>query len=197
MFLLSGQGGLGIKSDERFVARAFSHVRYRYMFLKRLGAETFGQLEYNEFWRMAARRLAGLGAVFRVRPLKQLSVMFGTAYMFEYNQYSDSFQYPGGGNEKIFHRWSNYIRLKFQLDKILFFQHTTFFQPSFEDFADWRLLVDTSLSIKLKKWLAITISHVLSYNSIPPVGGATTVSPLDSSLLVGLTSTFHLWKPKK
>lgn len=198
LLLLSAQGGFGTKGDERFVARAFGHLRYRYLFLPWLGVETFGQIEYNEFWRLANRGLGGLGLVALWQPVKPFRLLVGTAYMFEYNRFSDDYQYPGGGKEKSFHRWSSYLRLTFQLSKIFSIQNTTIIQPSLENFADWRLLVDSSLEFKVAKWLAISISHLFAYRAIPPVGTTTTttvVEPFDSSLLIGLKSNFMLWQP--
>lgn len=193
--LLSSQGGFGTKGEDRFVARAFGHLRYRYTFLPWLGVETYGQVEFNEFWRLATRGLGGVGFIAKWSPSRSFQVLLGTAYMFEFNRFSDPYVYPNEGADKVFHRWSNYLRLSFQPSRIFSVQNTTYIQPSFENFSDWRLLVDSSLLFRLNKWLWIKVSHVFAYRSVPPVGGTKKVEPFDSSLLVGLKSSILLWRP--
>jgi hypothetical protein len=195
MFLTTGKGAYGIKDDARFVGRGFGHMRYRYQFLPWIAGEVYGQAEYDEFRRYSLRGLVGGGVVLSWEYKKSFEIAVGSTYMFEVNQFSGDFTYPGGGQEQLFHRWNNYLYLDIALQKHLRLVNTTYIQPFFSDFGDWRLLVDTTLSIKLWKWLSLTVSHILAYQSRPPVSPTATVAALDNVFKVGLSSRFFLWKP--
>src|SRR5690606_19726059 len=151
--------------------------RYRYRLESWLSGESFVQHEYDEFRRLQLRALFGLGPRFDLPLPPGNTVAVGTAWMLEYERISDD-GLPDAGDEQLNHRWSSYIAAGATLTEGISILHTTYWQPKFDDFADYRFLSETSAVLDVKEWLAVQFSFVAAYDSRPPAD----VEELDTNL---------------
>ena len=182
VLLLSVNGAYGIKGDDRFERQIFEHLRYRYQALPWLGIESFLQHGYNEFVRLPLRVLGGLGPRFTPYRNDWFQMHVGTAYMIEFTEYSTDAAYSDSGEKNYYHRWSSYVAMKLDATDYLSFVHTTYAQPSLQHMSDVKVLLDTTLVVKVTDMFKITVSHDLAYHSRPPQG----IKDLDSALVVGV-----------
>ncbi|MCB9644386.1 MAG: DUF481 domain-containing protein [Myxococcales bacterium] len=191
LFFLTGEGTYALQNNQRFNSNLFGHARYRYEVLSWLGIEGFVQHKYDEFQRLFGRFLIGMGPRFQLYKGPYASIFLGTAYLFEYNKFSTLAGAADSEAERLFHRWSNYLTLEIIAGKVLRILHTTYAQPAFADFSDFRIAMNTTLALKVNDWLTINLSHELAYQSRPPE----TIQPLDSTLKASFAIEWTLWKP--
>lgn len=158
------------------VNNGFAHTRYTRMWLPRLGSDFFAQAQYNEFKRLTLRALGGLG--FRVDPVNRrlVQIWAGSGYMaeLERNRVAVGDPHPA---EVVNHRWTSYGVIQLRLwDSAVVGRNTTYIQPRFDDFSDFRLL--EALQIETRTGVvALGVELELQYDSRPPVFSG--VEPLD------------------
>ena len=181
----SSQGELGIKSDESFLERVFSHLRHQASFGWGLTWETFGQIATDRFKRLALRGLAGTGIRYDIVEGPAVGFAVAAAYMFEREQLGTS-DFADSGIAENNHVLSTYITGKFILAPMVTLIHTTYFQPKLTDPADFKISSETDLGFRLNDYLSISVGFDLGYVSNPP----TSVDELDTSTTVSLGVTF-------
>jgi putative salt-induced outer membrane protein YdiY len=172
------------------VNKAFAHLRYNYEFEHWLWGEVFAQAQSDAFQRLDLRNLFGTGPRFRVLPdvaPKTFDVFVGTGYMFERDEITAVPGATGPQNRslQIWHRWSNYLTVEWQIDERAIVATTMYVQPAFNDFRDVRLLSETLLTFKVTKSFAAGIAASVRYDSEPP----TAVLPTDTEIKNTLTLT--------
>jgi putative salt-induced outer membrane protein YdiY len=173
------------------VDKSFAHARYNYEFEKWLWGEFFVQAQSDAFQRLDLRNLVGVGP--RVRVLhgllpKDFDVFLGTAYMLERDAITPVAGSTGYTNQtvQIWHRWSNYGTVQWEIDERAILATTFYVQPAFDDFGDVRLLSETLLTFKISKYFSSSIAATVRYDSEPP----TAVLPIDSEVKSILAVTF-------
>ena len=172
------------------VNKSFAHVRYNYELERWLWGELFAQAQSDAFQRLDLRNLFGIGPRFRVLPdvaPKSFDVFVGTAYMFERDAITAVPGATGPQNQsiQIWHRWSNYLTVQWEIDPRAIIATTMYVQPAFNDFGDVRLLSETLLTFKITKIFAAGIAGSVRYDSEPP----TAVLPTDTEIKNTLTLT--------
>lgn len=172
------------------VHKSFAHVRYNYELERWLWGELFAQAQSDAFQRLDLRNLFGIGPRFRVLPdvaPKSFDVFVGTAYMFERDAITAVPGATGPQNQsiQIWHRWSNYLTVQWEIDPRAIIATTMYVQPAFNDFGDVRLLSETLLTFKITKIFAAGIAGSVRYDSEPP----TAVLPTDTEIKNTLTLT--------
>ncbi|MDH4127759.1 MAG: DUF481 domain-containing protein [Spirochaetota bacterium] len=177
------------KNAERFISKTFNHLRYRYKIINWLGFEGFGQYEFDEFRRIDLRALGGLG--FRLTPIstKIIEISLASAYMYEINR-NKAGNFPDSSLESTYHRWSSYLNIDITLASNLNLFSTLYIQPRFDEFSDYRLLNENSLTIKVNKWLNFVLQSNISYDSTPLYG----VKALNTSVTTAIELTFDTSK---
>ncbi len=163
----AGRASYGLENDETFVNSVFEHVRYRYRWLPTLGTETFVQHEYDEFRRLQLRALWGVGPRFDLPVPKAFELAIGTAWMLEFERFTEGTE-ADAGEEELNQRWSSYVYGSATLDEGIQITHTTYAQPKFDDFGDYRLLSESAAVLDVKTWLAVKLAFTLAYDSRPP-----------------------------
>jgi hypothetical protein len=171
------------------VDKTFAHARYNYEFEPWSWGEVFAQAQSDAFQRLDLRNLFGIGPRFRIFHAlaeKDLDVFVGTAYMLERDAITAEVGATGPQNQSIqvWHRWSNYVTVSWQIDERAMLATTLYVQPAITDFRDVRLLSDTLLTFKVTKVLAAGISGSVRYDSEPPSGVLTTDTEIKNTLLV-------------
>jgi len=181
-FFLTARAVYGIEDGETSVNNTFEHLRYRRRFEDWLSGESFVQHEYDEFRRLQLRALFGLGPRFDLPLPPGHTAAVGSAWMLEYERISDD-GLPDAGDQQLNHRWSNYVAVGAAVVEGISALHTNYWQPKFDDFADYRFLSETSVVLDVKEWLAVQISFVATYDSRPPADVDTLDTNLGTSLL--------------
>ena len=166
-----------IRADgEDFDNNGFQHLRYNVSVKPWLTYELFGQVQYNEAVFLKLRALAGTGFRFTLFERDAKGIYFGTLYMYEYDEESVS--------DKIHrdHRSSSYLSINTNVGKNAKLLSTTYYQPLFNDFTDYRLSSETSFNIKLFKQLTYKISYTFGFDSRAPEGAPQLVYTLSNGL---------------
>ncbi len=145
-----------------FVNQGFQHLRYTYLLNPIYSVEAFGQIQYNEQLLLKLRALAGSGIRIRVFKKGNNGAHLGVMYMYEHDEESN--------NDIIHrdHRMSNYLTLGFQLNKHTKISSTTYYQPLFNNFSDFRLSTNSNLIFTLFKKFDFNINFSLIYDSRAP-----------------------------
>ena len=157
----------------------FQHLRYNYRFTKLLLMEAFAQHQFNQIQRIDRRVLLGVGPRFELINNDSLKLNVGTHVMREWEKTSK-------GGEQNNYRSSNYFSINWQINKILNLSSTTYYQPKFDNFYDYRVSNNTVFTIGITQKLGIRFTYELLYDTKVPEGVPSTVY----SLQTGITYVF-------
>lgn len=163
-----------------FVNAGYQHFRYNYKIVNRLTWEAFTQVQYNKILRLNLRFLSGTGPRFKVLKNKNARLYIASLYMFEYEEIS------GESAPTYTHRSSSYVTFSVSLGKNADITSTTFYQPNFADFSDYRIANDSALEIFISKRLNFKTGFNLLYDTRQPPG----IPNLVYSLRNGLSFKF-------
>ncbi|MAP55293.1 DUF481 domain-containing protein [Altibacter sp.] len=142
-----------------------SHIRYNYRFHPRIAWEVFIQGQYNKVSLIDFRGLVGTGPRFKLSNLENYKFYLGTLAMYEYEEISD-------GVTPIQRTLRGSIYLSFSLypTERISLVSTTYYQPRFSAFNDYRISSQSSLLIDLFKNFAFKTSYTFTYDAFPAVG---------------------------
>jgi len=162
--------------EENFVNEGFQHLRYNQNIKHWLVYELFGQLQYNEKVRIRLRGLVGSGLRFLVLDKKKQKAYIGISYMYEYDEESKSLV--------IHHdqRASSYLSANIKLKDYLSFASTSYYQPLFNDFSDYRLSSESSLIFNISKRLNFKTTFSITYDSRLPEEVPNTIYSMTNGL---------------
>jgi len=167
--LLVIKGDIGESNGNRISNEFVSHIRYVERFSRPVYGEVFIQYNYNLSRKILNREIAGGGARFILVEEPDWKVRLGTGAMLE----REEFDFPRGGEEwremsQV--RGNSYISLNLTLAQNITVSSTTYYQPSFKDINDFRILSETKASFKFSKALSFTVKFNLFYDNIPLTG---------------------------
>lgn len=150
--------------DENFINNGFQHLRFNRIFNNWLTFELFGQAQYNEQLFIKFRALGGSGGRFQLigRPKQRIHV--GLTYMYEFDEEKDS------GIQHKDHRLSSYLSLSLKFNDIVSLRSTSYFQPLFKEWDDYRMSSESTLSFKISAHLRFNSSFQYSYDSRASAG---------------------------
>lgn len=157
----------------------FQHLRYNYRLSDLLVMEAFGQHQFNQIQRIDRRVLLGAGPRFEIINNDSLRLNIGTHVMSEWEKTSK------GGNQHNY-RSSNYVSINWQINEILNFSSTTYYQPKIDDFSDYRVSNNSVFTIGITQKLGMRVTYELLYDTEVPEGVPSTVY----SFQTGLTYRF-------
>jgi putative salt-induced outer membrane protein YdiY len=156
------------------------HLRYTRALKPWLGAESFGQSEFDEFKRLKRRDLAGAGLRTRLSQEGTSGLYLGTGLFYEHEIFEENI-----ASEETF-RANLYLSFVRTFSDHVSATLIGYYQPSFEGFGDTRALIDSGLQVHLTEKLALTLEFDLQYDSQPPAG----VKQTDTSYLTGLAYAY-------
>ncbi|MCD6066770.1 MAG: hypothetical protein K0S33_1596 [Bacteroidetes bacterium] len=159
-----------------FVNAGYQHFRYNYKIATPLTWEAFTQVQYNKILRLDLRFLSGTGPRFKLVKNKNLRLYLATLYMFEYEEIIDQLK------PTYTHRSSSYLTFSISLNKNADITSTTFYQPNFADFNDYRIANDSALEIYIGKRLNFKTGFNLLYDTRQPLGIPNLVYSLKNGL---------------
>lgn len=164
---IQGSYAVGVKNDETFIHNGFLHARWTAMWHRLVGSELFSQIQFDDILLMHLRALVGAGVRARLVHNRRLWIYLGSGYMLEYEDLSLAATDPHP-KTTVNHRWTSYLLLRIFFTSWLRLVATTYAQPRFDDFSDFRFLEDLSVVLKVRKWLSLHLNLVFAYDSRPP-----------------------------
>ncbi|HIB49426.1 MAG TPA: DUF481 domain-containing protein [Flavobacteriaceae bacterium] len=150
---------------EKFENSLISHLRYNYRFHPRIAWEAFAQGQYNKINLIDFRGLIGTGPRFKLTTSENYKVYLGTLAMLEYEEVTDGVT-PLQRNL----RGSTYVSFSFYPTDRISIISTTYYQPLFKQFSDYRISSQSSLAVDLFQDFAVKLSHTFIYDAFPAVG---------------------------
>ncbi len=175
-------GGTLFQTDARYSNKLLGALRYNYELNERLAGELFTQLQYDEFLRMDLRSLGGIGGRLTALEGELGSVHLGTGYMLEYE--SQDPDLVAEDPTTLAHRWTSYLSFAIEPADGLTISSTGYAQPRITDFADYRLLNESALSVAITDHFSWSVAFTLRHDSDPVllVDGEPPLVPTDTSL---------------
>lgn len=147
-----------------FVNAGYQHFRYNYKIKPRITWEAFAQVQYNRILLLRLRYLAGTGPRFRLIKNGNARLYFASLYMYEYEEIT------GEAKATYTHRSSSYLTFSISVGKNADITSTTFYQPNFSNFSDYRIANDTALEIIIGKRMNFKTGFNMLYDTKQPAG---------------------------
>lgn len=156
----------------------YTHLRYNYNWTKRWTIEAFVQEQFDQVHEIDIRGLGGTGLRWELLNTDSTNLYLGALYMYEHekNSPSDTVVYNND------HRMSTYISGGFKVKDYLTINNIVYYQPNLSAFNDFRILLETRISVRLTKKLSLNTSFNLIYDSEPPSTVPTTRYNLSNGL---------------
>ncbi len=150
-------------NDSKLVSKGTQHLRYNYKLKSSFALEAFVQSQYDEISAIKLRVLLGTGPRFKILKSNNYNFFIGILSMYEYEKNDDT-------TESIIHRdFRNSTYLSFSLfpKNDIAIVSTTYYQPLYKNFNDYRLSNDTSIVISVFKNLAFNVGLTYLYDAMP------------------------------
>lgn len=177
--LLTASGRFAERAGVPFLDQAFAHARWTAMWHERVGTDVFAQVQHNEFQRLQLRFVTGGGLRVEIVHEPVFMMWGGSGYMFEHDRISVPTGAPDAA-ETFDHRWTSYLTMRLAvLESQLLFQNTVYYQPRFDDFADFRFLEELEVMSRVGAQFLFGATLTVLYDSQPPTG----VVPADLRLM--------------
>ncbi|WP_455222056.1 DUF481 domain-containing protein [Kaarinaea lacus] len=176
----------GESSGVKVKNKSFVHYRHIYQRRSDYALEGFAQLSSNEFTRLNLRALAGGGvrlALGKVTDKRAFLLGLGAFYERE-DLDTDAALGEDETSEAV--RGNIYLVLKFHFNDHVSLVSSTYYQPDFGQFSDFRAIEDLSLVSELTERLALKIGLFVGHDSEPPPA----VDHTDASVKIGLSVDF-------
>lgn len=145
-----------------FVNSGYQHIRYNYKIVNRITLEAFLQAQYNKVLLLDERYLVGIGPRFKLIKKRHFKMYSACLYMFEH-QSQDNYTILKDNN-----RLSAYLTFNIGYQK-WDFTSTTFYQPNFADFNDYRIANNSAFEISITSKLNFKTELILLYDTRQPV----------------------------
>ncbi len=150
---------------EKFENSLISHLRYNYKIHPRVAWEVFVQGQYNKINLIEFRGLAGTGPRVKLTNSETYKFYVGAAAMYEYEELLDEVT----PIQRSF-RGSSYVSFSLYPRDNISIISTTYYQPLFNNFSDYRISSQSSLLVGLFSNFSVKLSHTFVYDAFPAVG---------------------------
>ena len=144
------------------VNKGFGHLRMTKIISSKLFFEVFTQFGFNDFLLMKDRKLAGSGLRYKMVSNDRMNTFLGIGLMQE-NEIYDIVNEP----EKKLLRSTNYLRWNINITENTQLYNTVYYQFSFSDINDYRLLYDGSINFSVNENLSFFIELNYRYDNDP------------------------------
>ena len=161
-----GLGDYNYSVGDRVYAHAllfhFRYSRYLRKDIRWVMWEFYTQAQFNPLLSQRVRALAGTGPRFRLYEDNKYKVYSGISYMYEYEEILADTSIQRN------HRGSVYVSWLFQPKPYFMFSGSTYAQPLFTNFLDYRISGQYALLFKVFKRAAFKFEFGFLYDSRPP-----------------------------
>lgn len=162
-----------------FVNRGTQHLRYNRRITERTKLEAFVQTQYDAVSEIDFRGLVGIGPRFKLSKNDSIFRLYlGTLAMYEHEKTSTI---EGKVIQKNL-RGSAYLSLSFYPTETVTIVSTSYYQPKFDSFRDYRLSSSTSIVFKILEKLSFSASFNYSFDAFPVEGVPKTQYELTNGL---------------
>ncbi len=146
------------------VAKSFVHARYNYEIAKWFWGEAFVQAESDRQRRVAVRQLAGFGPRAALAQEPQFALYVGILHLIEYNRMRGDWVPV---RPDWVQRLGTYAALVYEADvgadDQATFTSTAYYQPRYDELADYRVLwvssIDFTIGARLRAGINATVRH--------------------------------------
>jgi len=150
--------------------RAFAHLRHRTDISPAWGVEAYAQAGKDPFARLAQRILLGGGVRSVLFEEERRSAGYlGLGAFHERETLNSKLGTTDALHVKVW-RANAYLVLKYQFNEQIRLYNTAYYQPTFGDSRDYRVLDQVSMLVKLGEDLDLRISLDIAFDSRPPQG---------------------------
>jgi len=149
----------------KFQNSGVTHLRYNYRFHPRVAMETFIQAQYNKVAKINFRGLWGIGPRIKLTQSEEYKIYFGTLLMYEHEELDDDITPV----QREF-RNSSYLSLSFYPTSRIAIISTTYYQPKFKNFKDYRISSESSAVVNLFSKFSLKTTYTFIYNHFPAEG---------------------------
>ncbi len=176
----------GESSGSKTKNKSFVHYRHIYQHKTEYAYEGFAQLSSNEFTRLNLRGLLGGGVRLSLgKVTEKRAFLLGLGAFYEREEL-DTDASLGEDETSDAARLSTYFVMKFHFNDYVSMVSSTYYQPEFGKFSDFRAIEDLSLVSKLTERLALKLGLFVGHDSEPPAD----VDHTDVSVNIGLSVEF-------
>jgi Protein of unknown function, DUF481 len=165
LYLILGNYTILKTANQNILNNSFLHFRYNRKLTEMLRWEAFTQIQQNLVTRIDLRFIVGTGPRFKLTASQKFRSYLGIGAMFESEREK--------GDPLVKHhdvRSTNYLSFTYKPTPIVEIVSTTFYQPLFRDFGDYRFLNQDQVSVSLTSKLSVTLSWNYLFDKRPPVG---------------------------
>tara|TARA_R110002111_G_scaffold235136_1_gene296200 strand:+ start:34425 stop:35183 length:759 start_codon:yes stop_codon:yes gene_type:complete len=151
--------------DNSFVNKGIQHIRYNRKIVNRLKVEVFAQSQYDAISDIKFRGLLGIGPRFKLSKSDNYRLYLGTLFMFEHEEASEN-------SIEVLRdfRGSTYFSCSLYPLENISLVSTTYYQPLFKQFSDFRISNETSIGIKILKNLLFKTTFTYNFDANPIIG---------------------------
>jgi len=165
LWLLKNDYNLEKIQGNRFENSGITHLRHNYRFKPRIAWEAFLQGQYNKVNLIGFRALAGTGPRFKLTNSEKYKFYLGLLTMFEYEEVSDDITPI---QRDI--RGSTYLSFSLYPTEHITLVSTTYYQPKYAAFGDYRISNQSSLLVGLFSNFALKTTYSFIFDTFPAVG---------------------------
>lgn len=162
LWLILASSNLLKAGEERFFNNTFLHLRYNRKITNVLRWEVFAQGQNNQVTQIDSRFLAGTGPRFKILSNNVIRLYAASLVMYEREKERTE---PVVTHSDI--RNSSYASFTITPGHTTEIITTTFFQPLFKKFSDYRIMNQTSLKVKASKHFAVALHLNYLYDRFP------------------------------
>src|SRR5690606_14113750 len=167
------------KSDDvAFEDAAFLHFRHNHEFTDLFRWESFTQIQHNKVTKLDYRILLGTGPRLKLIGQEKFRMYLGIIPMYQYERIQDE-EGCIEGNLRL----SNYLSFTFLLSEQALLYSTSYFQPVWNTWKDYRFYNEQKLEVKLIGNLHLTVSSVYTWDNQPPEGAPPRTLQIKTGLL--------------
>ncbi|HEX5025552.1 MAG TPA: DUF481 domain-containing protein [Agriterribacter sp.] len=165
LYLLLGDYSFLKGEDTKYSDNALLHLRYNRKLSNLIRWEVFSQLQNNKISKIDLRWLAGTGPRFKLVGSDLLHLYLGVLVMYEYEKELQDIPV----NHHLV-RNSSYIAITLKPTSTLEIISTSFYQPAFQRWSDFRIFNQESVALAVTERLSATINWTYLYDSEPVEG---------------------------
>jgi hypothetical protein len=142
----------------------------------------FTSAQQDPIRRLDLRLSSGLGAKYTLeRARREPDVSLSLALLHDFDRTRPQEEEPAETRHRA--RWSLRVEGGHRMNDNVLLQHTSFYEPVFDEMADYLLRTNTGTRVSLTDRLALAVSYRFNRNAIPPEG----VDPDDHILQTGIS----------
>ncbi len=150
---------------ELLLSDGYTHIRGVFFRTSKISTEIFGQIQYNAIRGLNQRSLLGAGFRLRLYDKHRYGVLFGSAIMHEWENWSNEVQ---AVHNKLWKN-SSYLAIFGDVNSHFHFNLISYYQARFDNFFQPRVSVEVNLNLNITTKLVFTSNFTMAYDRAPVI----------------------------